>query len=94
MVDKSPERNVDGKASHGILRESWQPHCLHYNLEYVPLQKEAIALSWKDTKLCLDGKLFNPQSTLVKVKFNYQVIKHNDSIIRCPWDMILNHLVI
>jgi hypothetical protein len=22
MVDKSPERNVDGKASHGILRES------------------------------------------------------------------------
>jgi hypothetical protein len=70
MVYKSPERNVDGKASHRILRESWQPH---YKLEHVPLRKEAIALGWKDTKLYLDGKLFNPQSTLVKVKFNYQV---------------------
>jgi hypothetical protein len=63
MVDKSPERNVDGKASHGILRESWQPHCLHYKLEHVPHRKEAIALSWKETKLYLDGKLFNAQST-------------------------------
>ncbi len=59
MVDKSPERNVDGKASHGILRESWQPHYLHYKLEHVPFRKEAIALGWKDTKLYLDGKLFN-----------------------------------
>ncbi len=31
--------------------------------EHVPLQKEAIALGWKDSKLYLDGKLFYAQST-------------------------------